>query len=104
MALAKNLAKKNNIEELEQVVIKSKDPKWCYKFACNVEGANIEKLEQAVVESNDPIWCYKFIIYVKNANIKKLEQVVMNDENYCSENKTSSSIKEIKQKILSLKN
>jgi hypothetical protein len=72
-----------NINKLEDAVIeKDKDGEWCYKFACDINGANINKLEDAVIEKDiDSFWCYVFAKHIENANIQKLEDTVIKKDN-----------------------
>lgn len=64
-----------NAKALEQVVIESKNPEYCYLFAREVESANIKELKKVVIDGNDPEWCYnRFVECVEGENIKKIKQ------------------------------
>lgn len=58
-----------NIPALARVVIESKDAKWNYEFALNVEGAKKEEHAAAVIKSGNPEYNYYFARYVKGMNI-----------------------------------
>lgn len=45
-----------NIKKHQEVVLKSKEPSWCYRFATYVKGADIFALTNVVLESKDPLY------------------------------------------------
>lgn len=61
-------------------ILKSKDPRWNYLFACNIKGADIKAHGQVVIDSKDPRWNYDFACNIKGADVKAHGQVVIDSK------------------------
>lgn len=69
--------KQNNIEKLEDAIIKSRNEDKIFDFARDVNGANIKKLEDAIIEIGDAKKIYFFARYINGANIERLHNAVV---------------------------
>ena len=72
------------VDELEQEIIASNNPKYIYLFARDIKTANISKLENAIIMTGNPKYIYLFARDVENADIEKLAIALNNtkDEKY----------------------
>ena len=78
--IAKLGLKSTDIQKLEQVILKSQDPKLNYEFARYVKGAAVEDHGQVVIASKDPELNYYFAAFVKGANVKAHEEIVLKSQ------------------------
>ena len=78
--IAKLGLKSTDIQKLEQVILKSQDPKLNYEFARYVKGAAVEDHGQVVIASKDPELNYYFAAFVKGANVKAHEKIVLESQ------------------------
>lgn len=76
-----------NKEAHKNIVLKSKNVEWCYKFARDVKGIDISELAKVVIDSKDPYFNYVFARDVIGANVILHEQVLLeyNNPDYCLE-------------------
>lgn len=64
------------VQELENVIAKSKKMELIVDFAQDVKGANIERLQTIVENSFNPYYCLRFAKEVQGADIASLVQVI----------------------------
>ena len=81
--IAEEIVKRNiegyNIEELEQIVIDSKDGLSNYLWACTFKNCRFKEHEKVVIESKNAIRCRAFAL-LPGADIKKLGQVIIDSK------------------------
>ncbi len=62
----------------EQLIAVDETGRWCYRYACTVEGADLPRLQNEVVNKDKTgEWCFRFALNVKDANIVQLQQAVI---------------------------
>ena len=69
--LAKHLSSQAEIEQIEDLIIKSNSFTYMRMFAEKIKKANVEKIEQAVIASDNSEEIKKFAKYVKKSKMKQ---------------------------------
>ena len=70
-----------NKEAHKNIVLKSKNVEWCYKFARDVKGIDISELAKVVIDSKNPYFNYAFARDVIGANVILHELVILEYNN-----------------------
>jgi hypothetical protein len=70
-----------NIELHEQIIINSRNIKYCRWFVEDVSDKNMDVVEQIVISSRDPHECHLFAVKVKNSNKQLLSDIVLSSGN-----------------------
>ena len=101
--------KSTNIKKLGQAVIDSKDPKYNYLFAKNINKADIKAHEQAVIDSKDPEYNYYFASDINSSDINAHGQIVIDSKNleynyYFARDVVGADVKAHGQVVLESKN
>jgi len=66
-----------NIKKNEEIILKSKNPQYCYSFARHIFGANIKAHEKVILESKNIACCCIFALDIKESNKEDLFKVVL---------------------------
>lgn len=66
---------------MQNVIIKSKSPKYATLFAQNIPNADISTLQNIVMQTNNMELICRFVKLVKGANKKKFEDMVLETKN-----------------------
>jgi len=74
--LARRLTSPSDIEQIEDLIIKSNSFTYIRLFAEKIKTANIEKLEQFVLDSDNGPEIKKFAHYVKKSKMKQFLLVI----------------------------
>lgn len=67
--------------KMQEVILKSKEPKYALLFAQNIKHADIQALQNVVLESEDIKYIAKFGCNVPGADKKKIESIVAKEKN-----------------------
>lgn len=87
-SLYKKALKEENYEQLvdiENKIIATKNGEYIYKFACNVLGTDRTNLTDGIIKTNNLLYIYYFARDVKNLtkkHILKLENCIINSGNF----------------------
>ena len=69
--LAKRLTAREEVEQIEDLIIQSKSLTYMRLFAEKIKLADVEKIEQAVLDSENSEEIKKFSKYVRKSSMKK---------------------------------
>lgn len=69
-----------DIQALQNIVISSNNIKYICKFACDVEGADFKKIENIIIRSGIPKYAHAFLKHIPSANVNKLKEIIFNSK------------------------
>ncbi len=68
-------------QDMEQIVLRAKEPKFCYLFAKDIPGADVKAHEQVILNQRDVKYAVEFASDIPNIDLYKLFDIVI-----CSKN------------------
>ena len=81
-----------DINKFKKVVVESKDPEYCYRYAKDVPGIDRKDLEQTVVESENLPYNYLYAKEIEDADLKCHYQVFLENGNVADLNQFETYI------------
>lgn len=66
--------------QMQNVILKAKEPKYVFLFAQNIKNADISALQSVILESKNIKYICKFGCFVPDASISKIEAMVLNEK------------------------
>lgn len=70
---------------MQKVILDSKNPKYAFLFAQNIQNCDIKALQNIVLESNNLKYICKFGCFIDGADVKVIENLLLHSKNikYC---------------------
>lgn len=71
------LEKKDNLPKIQEIILKSKNPKYIFLFAKNIKKADCKALQTALVNTKNIKYICKYALFINNSNFSLLEKIIL---------------------------